>query len=238
MLNKILEIIGDKAIKGESIALCNCAICGLGIEEGFKFSSLFSRSTFNLNHDMAMPDSAYVCNECSVFFSRENWRLYCERNNLDPYFPLVEGKKPFLANWMFFSHYFAKNEHRIVKKRQDWREYLLNPPKPPFCFVLTTLAKKHLIFKSEISYASDSYPIRFEDRIIYINIKTFKKALTAFEILYSAGLNKSSIKTGDYNSSMLLKVNKKTFIDNEKVINSYRVENPNYLEVCEFIGAK
>jgi hypothetical protein len=238
VLQELLNIVDDNTPKGEEIEACACAVCGNQTTNGFKFTSLFSRSTFNLNHEVRAPDSDYVCSHCAVFFSRENWRLYCERNNLDPFFARVKGKKPFLANWMFFSHYFANKEHKVVKKRQDWREYLISPPVPPFCFVITTLAKKHLLFKAEISYSQDNYPIRFEDKIIYINIDSFRTVLATFEILYSAGLSKSSIKTGNYNSSMLLKVDKKIFMDSEEVIKIYRVKNPNYLEVCEFIGAK
>ena len=239
MLNKILQLIGDKTpILSEPIK-APCAICGQECESGgVEFKKLFTPSSFNMNHDIKNPESKHVCSYCAVFFSVENWQAYCERNGKDPYFPLVEGKEPYLANWIFFSHYFATNDHRIVKTRQDWRGYLINPPEPPFCFVISTICKKHLIFKSEMAYNRDFYPIRFEDKIVYIDRIKFADCLKSFEILYNMGLNKSSIRTGEYNSGALLKVDKAVFFKHENVIKQFRVKNADYLAVCEFVGGK
>ncbi len=238
VLKKLLSISGDNTPESDGIEACSCAVCGCITDHGRKFTSLFSRSMFNLNHEVKVPDSNYVCSHCAVFFSRENWRMYCERNGMNPFFPTVKGKDPSLANWMFFSHYFAKDDHRIVRCRHDWRGYLLSPPDPPFCFVITTLAKKHLLFKAEIAYNRHNYPIRFEDKIVYINVDLFSRALSSFEMLYAAGLNKSSIRTGDYNSSMLLKIDRDMLLENEEIIKSYRIRMPDYLYICEFIAKK
>jgi hypothetical protein len=238
ILKKILNLINDDPPLLDKCGSFRCCLCNAESNDGAKFNKIFSKSTFNLNHAFKNMRSDYICNYCAVFFSRENWIAYCERNGKDPYFPEVQGKKRTYANWVFFSHYFAKNDHRIVKNRHEWREYLTNPPEPPFCFVLSAMCKKHLIFKSEIAYQKDCYPVRFEEDIIYINVTEFKKCLESFEILYSMGLSKSTIVTGNYSSSALLKVNKKLFFEHEKLINKIRFSNKNYLLICEFIGKK
>ena len=238
ILKKILKMV-DFPVKSSKSMQCNCAVCDTHLDDGgVKFTSLFSKSSFNLNHEFKNPESDYVCHYCAVFFSKKNWENYCLNSGKDPCFPIVDGKKPFIANWMFFSHYFAKNDHRIVKNRQDWRGYLTNPPTPPFCFVLSTICKKHLIHKSEMAYDSEVFPIRFEDKIIEINCVDFANCLDALEKLYNAGLSKSSIRTGDYNTSMLLKVDRQLLHDNDSIIQQFRRLNPDYLAVCEFIGGK
>jgi hypothetical protein len=240
MLKEILNLIADKTTAlSDPLLDKSCAVCnGQLTHGGIEFKKLFGTSTFNLNHEFKNMGASHVCSHCAVFFKRELWQEYCERNGLDAYFPAVEGKERTLANWFFFSHYFAENDHRIVKNRQDWREYLTNPPEPPFCFVISTICKKHLIFKSEMAYNRENYPIRFEDKIIYIDRELFKTCLEHFEGLYQMGLNKSSIRTGDYNSSALLKVDKAAFFEHENVIKQVRVKNAGYLAVCEFVGGK
>lgn len=238
ILKKILELISFNVIKTEEIK-AECAICATKLDAGgVKFTTLFTRSSFNLNHEFKKPDSDYVCNHCAVFFSKKNWEHFCEKTGKDACFPAVEGKKPFVANWMFFSHYFATDDHRIVKNRQEWRGYLTNPPRPPFCFVLSTICKKHLIHKSEMAYDCEVFPIRFEDKIIQINRIDFKACLVAFENLYNAGLSKSSIRTGDYSTTALLKVDRKLLHENDSVVQKFRLNKPDYLSVCEFIGGK
>ena len=237
-LKQILNLIGDDYPKSAAIN-DHCAVCNDDLKEGgIAFKKLFTTSTFNLNHEFKNMGATHVCSACAVFFSRDNWVAYCERNHKDPYFPEVAGKARSIANWFFFSHYFAKNDHRIVKTRQEWREYLTNPPEPPFCFVISTICKKHLIFKSEMAYNRDEYPIRFEDKMVYINREEFSALLEHFEALYQLGLNKSSIRTGEYNSSALLKIDMTQFWPHENEIKPFRTNNAGYLAICEFIGAK
>ncbi len=238
ILKNILNLIGYEADNSEKIDGI-CALCSGTLDRGgAKFSSLFTKSSFNLNQQFNAMSSDYICHSCAVFFSRNNWVKYCTKSGKDPYFPEVQGKKRSIANWVFFSHYFAKDNHRIVKNRQDWRDYLCNPPKPPFCFVISTICKKHLIFQAEMAYNKEVYPLRFEDKIIIIDRLEFKRCLAAFELLYNAGLSKSSIRTGDYNTSMLLKVDRRLLHDNDSIIQKFRRLNPDYLAVCEFIGGK
>ena len=114
----------------------------------------------------------------------------------------------------------------------------MNPPSPPFCFVLSTICKKHLIYKAEMAYNNTYFPIRFEDKIIQIDVVDFRKCLVSFEILYTAGLNKSSLVTGDYNISAMLKVDSALLDKHDDILKKYRLNNIDYLKVCEFIGAK
>ncbi|RLA21651.1 MAG: hypothetical protein DRQ62_09295 [Gammaproteobacteria bacterium] len=239
ILKQILSLINDTTHALSEPNSEHCCVCDAELKTGgVKFNKLLTKSTFNLNQQFKNMRSDMICSHCAVFFGRESWQAYCDRNNQDPHFPKVGEKKQSVANWFFFSHYFAKGEHRIVKKRQDWREYLCNPPKPPFCFVLSTMCKKHLIFKAEMAYSQTNYPIRFEEKIIYINVVDFKTCLDAFEELYNQGLSKASIKTGEYNSSALLKVDRAILHENDSLMQKYRLNNPDYLEICEFIGAK
>lgn len=235
---EILRIVGDDTPTDKRLD-GNCAVCGSTLEQGgIEFKKVFAQSTFNMNHEFYDPSLKYICSHCRVFLSREGWSDYCNRNGKDPYFPRVEGKKPFLANWVFFSHAFYKDTHEIVKDRKRWRDLLTEPPEPPFCFVLSALCKKHLIFKTPIQHSNKLFQIRFDDNLITIDPVDFKILLDVFESLYSAGLSKSSIVSGNYNSSALLSVDRQKFISAESVICEYRTKSPELLSVCEFIGAK
>ena len=238
ILKKIIELINYNPIVSEKID-GDCALCSDSLDNGsVKFNDLFNKSSFNLNHDFKNMASDHICHSCAVFFSKTNWVKYCTDTGKDQFFPEVKGKKRSVANWVFFSHYFAKEDHRIVKNRQDWRGYLTNPPEPPFCFVLSTICKKHLIFKSEMAYNREVYPIRFEGKNVQIDRKEFSNCLIAFERLYNAGLSKSSIRTGNYSTTAMLKVDRKLLNENDSIVEKYRRSTPDYLAVCEFIGGK
>lgn len=234
MLKKILKIVGDNTPISAPIDDVCCS-CNNPLDKGgVKFSAIFSKSTFNLNHDFYM-NSDYICNHCAVFFKRENWVLYCERSGKSPNFP---GKTS-IANWMFFSHAFSNGNHEIVYSRQRWRELLEDPPAPPFNFIITTMGKKHLIHKSAMSYDRENFIVNFEGVTIPVNRMSFKTLIGKFEVLYSMGLSKESIKTGDYKSSATMKIkNKDLFYELDDYISEYRRKKNSWLEICEFIAKK
>lgn len=235
---EILKICGDDTPTSEPED-GYCSVCGGDLLiGGVEMKKLFTLSTFNLNHEFYDSTGKHVCNYCSVFFSRKNWESYCERNGHDPYFPEVEGKGRALANWVFFSHAFYNGKHEIVKDRKRWRDLLSSPPIPPFCFCISTLCKKHLIFKTPIEYSVKRFQIRFEDVIVTINQVEFVKCLNAFENLYSMGLSKASIRTGEYNTSALMKVDFSKFTENEDVVMGFRETSPDLVGVCEFVSMK
>jgi hypothetical protein len=139
---------------------------------------------------------------------------------------------------MFFSHAFYKGTHEIVRDRKRWRDLLCEPPNGIFCFVITTVCKKHIIHNATMASDRDYFPVLLENRIVYIERQEFSKCLAIFETLYGMGFTKSSIRTGEYSTTALLKAHKEAFLSCEEYISQLRKTNADYLELCEFIAKK
>ena len=88
--------------------------------------------------------------------------------------------------------------------RVEIREYLLNPPEPPFTIAIAESGQKHIIPWALEAQSQNIFPIQFELDTVYIDDR-FRQMLTVYEKLLALGFSKSEIDTGDYRSDRLCK---------------------------------
>jgi len=82
--------------------------------------------------------------------------------------------------------------------RKQMREWLINPPEPPFEIVIAESGQKHILPFSESAMNRDYFRVIFESFEMYIDRPLFVKTITAFEDLMRLGFSKTEIVTGKY----------------------------------------
>lgn len=116
-----------------------CNVCGKHTVGGTPIKKMFSSNYM----DWAIhnrPESTHICNNCSFCIGMNPvGRVVLFR------YPVVAEKTLHLCN------------------RKQFRDYLLNPPEPPFVMILPTSQKKHLFAKSKISYSRERYFCNLEE---------------------------------------------------------------------------
>lgn len=218
-----------------------CWLCGgetQGI--GWPLAKAISLDTFT-NHDLAKsPQSDTVCQACAMMLSSEGWARYVDAypgRGFLKFFPEKEGKKPRQFNWLYSSHLFALGRHEGPGRKQ-WREHLLNPPEPPFAFVLAVSGKKHLAFRAVIATNRDTFPILFEETPVFIVRERFARLLADFERLYNLGFSKDSIVSGQYHHGQMQKVGLAIWREAEKPMSAWRALTPQWLSVAHFVAQR
>ncbi|MBC9130670.1 hypothetical protein FcAc13_05030 [Frischella sp. Ac13] len=178
-----------------------------------------------------------VCCACVGLMKKEAWVEACEKHGNSPYFPIKEGKEPYLANWVFFSHIFNDNKW-IMPTRAELEQCLLNPPQPPFSIIITETGKKHLIFKANISLSKDNFFVQLEEQSINVYLDDFKKLHSTVKEAYNLGLSKESILTGNYNYSTVLKIGLKKWQNIECELKKARNTDKKLLTLSCFVVQK
>ncbi len=218
----------EKAPETENI----CWLCAGKIKAGAGWDLKRAISKTFTNHNQAKClTSKALCPECVAFMKKPTWSRYVEDH---PDEDLKDGKP---MGWNSYSHIFFKNTH-ISPNRIKWREYLLNPPKPPFLFSVTTTGKKHLIFRGKVAHSKDVFPVKFEEEDFIVDRVLFKKCLLDFELMYDLGFSKASILSGEYNQAQIIKTGVKKWDLLEQKIKHWRANEKNLIRLVEFCAQK
>lgn len=182
------------------------------------------------NHNLARRlDSRTICQACAALAHKDTWEDYVARH------PDMGLKTGCTMSWRCYSHIFAAGLH-ACPFRQEWRRWLLEPPPPPFLFVMSTSGQKHLIFRGRVAHDRENFPLQVEDDSVLVERGTFAQCLAAFEALYASGFSKKSITTGRYHHGQLLKVGLAAWRPLEERMRPWRRLRPRYVDVCENIG--
>lgn len=81
--------------------------------------------------------------------------------------------------------------------RAQWREILLNPPKPPFVCCLAVSGQKHLTFKAPVNADRQRFTVLLEEQQIHVVPERLECVLEAVEALY-VYFTKEEILTSRY----------------------------------------
>ena len=89
--------------------------------------------------------------------------------------------------------------------RAEIKEWLINPPSPPFTVCIAISGQKHTYpFRVE-AQSRELFPVLMEETLIYIDRQEFTQLLNNFEALMGLGFSKTEITSGDYRSDRLAK---------------------------------
>ena len=96
-------------------------------------------------------------------------------------------------------------ENIYVSTRAQMREWLINPPAPPFTICIAESGQKHILPWSLEANSRDHFPVQFELDTLHIYQSTFTHLLTRYEYLMELGFSKTEINSGNYRSDKLAK---------------------------------
>jgi len=182
---------------------CYCYLCAAPNAD----KPLVLKDSFTAHGSARCPESKYLCDRCawviplrcsyfnptkgkySTLFAR-GWSWLINGNNSFPKFgDIVEG--------------FV--EVSELPTRAQMREWLLNPPSPPFTICIAESGQKHILPWALEATNRDYFPVQFELDTLHIYRSAFTHLLVRYEELMAMGFSKTEINSGNYRSDKLAK---------------------------------
>lgn len=145
-----------------------CNLCGADAHGGIPIKKLFSSNYMDWPLHKC-PEATHVCKQCA----------FCIVMN--PVGRIALFRYPLVAD----------DTLRLCNRKQ-FREYLLDPPEPPFVMLFPTSQKKHLFSKAKVSYSRDAYFCNLEERVVSVT-KDIVGIVDDIEALRGAGFTKDNI---------------------------------------------
>lgn len=183
--------------------MSNCYLCGATPAP----NKLALKNTFTAHCFAKFPDSDRLCDRCqfsidtranywneakgkySLLYAR-NWSwLYQGSNLISPVFDGEREGFPVVKN---------------LATRIEMKDWLLNPPEPPFTIAIAESGQKHILFLAQEAQSKDLFPVQFEMDSVIVRRAEFSDLLNAFEKLMGLGASKTDILSGEYKSQFLL----------------------------------
>jgi hypothetical protein len=148
-----------------------CWLCG-GETNGKGTSKKKTIKPTFTNHDIAKyPLSESICEACTWGLSNSSLRNYS-----------------ILATEKGLQH----------PSKLQIREYLMNPPKPPFVFTIAVSGQKWLHILARINYNAGMFYVMYEQTPVQVRPLLFRQLIELIEKLYNGGFTKDEILKGDY----------------------------------------
>lgn len=214
----------------------NCWLCGgrtNGI--GWHLKDIVG-SAFTNGNEAKRVDSETICQQCSALMKKEAWEPVCVKFGHSPYFPVKDGKKPFMSNWMFSSHVFAKNIW-FQPARSEVRDHILNPPESPFVMSFAAVGKKHVLYASCVNHSRDVFFVNLDEKKILVDREKYIEVLERFEQAYT-DFSKESILTGNYNQAAVMKYGIRNWRELEDYFSGIRNSDPDLLAIVSYSAQK
>jgi CRISPR type IV-associated protein Csf1 len=89
--------------------------------------------------------------------------------------------------------------------RAQMRDWLLNPPVPPFTIAIAESGQKHILPWAQEGHSRDYFPVQFELDSLWIDRAQFTTLIDHYEALMGLGFSKTEIDSGQYHSDRLMK---------------------------------
>lgn len=169
------------------------------------------KSSFTSQNLARVPDSDKVCDRCNYWLNLRCWYFNPHKNKWSKLFSrnwsslFVEGK--LVAPIIEGSYTEGKDTLSIVKDlptRAEIRNWLIDPPSPPFTICIAESGQKHIVMWSQVAYSREYFPVQFEMDSIQIDRKSFIEKLSDYEKLLTI-FSKTEIDTGEYHSDRMVK---------------------------------
>ena len=210
--------------RGQQFADSLCFLCGDDTEGRGWPRDTWLTPTFTNQTLAAAPSATAICQPCAYLGSGDAWRAYCAAH------PEMNLKSMSPLSWRSYSHVFAPGFH-VCPARNEWRRWLLEPPDPPFVFVLSETGQKHLIYLSRVSTSRDRYWVQVEDDRVLVTRTDMARVLELFEALLALGFTREEVRTGNYSQGRLGKAGL-AYRDLEAAIAEFRRSDPQLLRIA------
>lgn len=166
-----LDPLGHKKYDGKYIG--KCLICGAETQGGIPSKALLGNSYTDWAMHKA-PDTTHICPGCAFTMMLNTASNRCS----------------------LFRYSFVADKQLHICNRGEMRDYLLDPPEPPFVMVCAVSQKKHLAIKSRVSYSRENYFCMFEEECVAVNRHMAKEIIDICEALRGIGFTKDEISAG------------------------------------------
>lgn len=213
--------------------MTNCYLCG----DTPATKDLNLKGTFTAHSLAKYPDSDHLCDRCYLsvniranyfnphkgkisILSGRNWSWLWQRDKLI-YPVLDESQNPPMVS--------------ELPTREILRQWLVNPPTPPFTIAIAESGQKHILFLARPGYSRDQFPVQFEMDTVIVDRHLFVNYLGNVEQLMLLGATKTEILTGQYKSQFLLS-NLNSYSDLDKLIETIR--GSRLLELVLYVAIK
>lgn len=208
-----------------------CWLCG-GPTEGRGWPHKLAIPETFTNHTLAVvPFSDTVCEPCVAMSHGDAWRAYCALR------PELRLKSMQPLAWRSYSHVFADGFH-ACPTRAGWRQWLVEPPQPPFLFVITESGQKHTLFRARVAYDREVYPVQVEEDTLVVARQQLVDCLADFEAAYAAGLSKETILTGRYPQIAIMQVGLAGWQQLERAVAPWRSRRPDLMRLAAFCAQR
>lgn len=190
--------------------MSNCYLCAKPGSNALELSN-----TFTMHSSAKCPESKVLCDRCYASISGDEKQLWYWNEGKNKWSKLwgrslsrIYQGDNLIAPIIEGEYTEGKDTFSIVKNlltRVEIREYLLNPPEPPFTIAIAESGQKHIIPWALEAQNKNLFPVQFELDTVYIDSR-FREYLQVYEQLMGLGFSKSEIDSGDYRSDRLMKV--------------------------------
>jgi hypothetical protein len=223
--------------------MSNCYLCGANNST----HKLKLKDSFTAHSLAKCPQSDKLCERCdySINLIANYWNI----NKIDKKTkkPKPDWSKLYARNWswlyqdktlIFPTFNGEKDGFPIVENlptREIIRDWLINPPEPPFTIAIAESGQKHILFLAQEAFNKELFPVQFELDTLIIKRQELIEVLTAFEKLMALGATKTEILTGEYKSQFLIN-NLSTSQEFENII--FRHRGSRFLELINFVATQ
>jgi CRISPR type IV-associated protein Csf1 len=151
----------------------NCLICGAESQGGIPYKALLGSSYTDWSRHKC-PESDHICPACAFTMMLNTASHRC----------------------CLFRYSFVADKQLHICNRKEMRDYLINPPEPPFVMAVAVSQKKHIAFKSMVSYDRENFFCNLEEEQIQVNRQEAKDIISVCEALRGIGFTKDEISAG------------------------------------------
>ena len=174
----IVEAIEQKKYKDIDNGL-RCCLCGCTESQSMKLRKDILSKSFNGYVDMKNRVSEYICN-------------YCETLLNDNYMKSPKGNR---CGLRLYSFIVENNQFKIIDMRQKIYYLFEHEFKLPFLLCFSATGKKHIFYKSKLSYGINTFFVCTEDNNIFFDRHKYKYIYEKINKFFQLGVTKDELKT-------------------------------------------
>lgn len=126
-----------------------------------------------------------------------------------------------------------------VPKRTEVRDWLINPPEPPFTIAIAESGQKHILFLAQTGYDRENFPVQFEMDSLSINRTSFIEILNVYESLLNLNFSKTEIDSGEYRPDRIMTNFESWQLLEQKIVRHRSSGKPSrMLQLISFVATK